>query len=52
VREASFVEIVPGGIEEQRFELELLDGRRVRFPRNFDAAALGRLLELLDRAGR
>lgn len=47
---ASFVEIVPSRVLEQRFEIELVDGRRVRVPVDFDALALSRLLGLLSGA--
>jgi transposase len=44
---ASFIELVPGRSEERRFEIELVDGRRVRVPADFDTPALSRLLALL-----
>lgn len=45
-----FIELVPGRSEERRFEIELVDGRRVRVPADFDAPALRRLLAVLGRA--
>lgn len=41
-----FVEIVARS--EERFELELSGGRRLRVPEQFDAKSLQRLLEVLD----
>jgi hypothetical protein len=41
------VELCGGGIDD-RFELELGGGRRLRIPPGFDAAALGRLLRVLQ----
>jgi transposase len=43
----SFVELIVDGPEDGRFLLELGDGRRLRIPAGFDAAALGRLLTVL-----
>jgi hypothetical protein len=42
------VELIVDRHEDGRFELELGDGRRVRIPMGFDAAALGRLLSVLS----
>ena len=36
-----------GGVVDDRFELELGGGRRLRIPRGFDADALARLLAVL-----
>jgi hypothetical protein len=36
-----------GSVVDDRFELELGGGRRLRIPPRFDAEALGRLLEVL-----
>jgi hypothetical protein len=36
-----------GGVSDDRFELELAGGRRLRIPARFDAAALERLLRVL-----
>jgi transposase len=47
-----FVELIAGPIEERRFEIELVDGRRLRVPPDFDAAALGRLLTVLGSTAR
>ena len=51
-KRGSFVELIAGPIEERRFELELVDGRRLRVPPDFDAAALGRLLAVLGSTAR
>lgn len=45
--EGRFVELIVDGPADGRFELEFGDGRRVRIPVGFDAAALGRLLAVL-----
>jgi len=37
-----------GGVVDDRFELELGGGRRLRIPPRFDAEALGRLLAVLE----
>jgi hypothetical protein len=37
-----------GGVVDDRFELELSGGRRLRIPPAFDAGALGRLLQVLQ----
>lgn len=37
-----------GGVIDDRFELELGGGRRLRIPPSFDAGALGRLLAVLQ----
>ena len=52
VDRGSFVELVASPVEEQRFEIELVDGRRLRIPTEFDAAALGRLLAVLGGTGQ
>jgi transposase len=39
-------------VRAEYFELELSPGRRLRIPMGFDAAALERLLAVLDRPGR
>ena len=52
VERGGFVELIGGPIEERRFEIELADGRRVRVPPAFDAAALERLLGVLASMGR
>jgi len=46
-----FIELVPGRSEERRFEIELVDGRRVRVAADFDAPGLRRLLALLGGTG-
>jgi hypothetical protein len=46
-----FVELPARVVEEPRFELELADGRRLRIPSEFDAAALRRLLSVLSGDG-
>lgn len=51
-QKASFVELIVDRPEQQRFELELGDGRRLHIPAAFEAAALGRLLGVLTEAGR
>jgi hypothetical protein len=43
----NFVELIVEGREERGFLLDLGDGRRLRIPPEFDAAALGRLLTVL-----
>lgn len=50
--ERSFVELIVDGPEDGGFLLELGDGRRLRIPAGFDAAALGRLLTVLGDACR
>ena len=47
-----FIEVSAGVVEDQRFELELADGRRLRIPNGFDAAALQRLLVALNGADK
>lgn len=49
---STFVELVPSRGDERRFEIELVDGRRVRVPANFEAPALSRLLAVLGGTGR
>jgi hypothetical protein len=51
-KRGSFVELIAGPIEERRFEIELVDGRRVHVPPEFDAAALGSLLTVLESTAR
>jgi transposase len=51
-QQGSFVELIAGPAEDRRSELELVDGRRLRVPPDFDAAALGRLLAVLGSGGR
>jgi transcriptional regulator with XRE-family HTH domain len=47
---ASFVEVQSApAASESTFQLELGADRRLHIPSNFDAAALGRLLSLLER---
>jgi len=46
-RAARFVELIVDGHEERGFVLELADGRRLRIPAGFDAAALERVLTVL-----
>jgi len=48
---AAFVEIMAAGGPDERFELELGSGRRLRIPATFDPTALERLLAVLE-AGR
>lgn len=43
-----FVEVVAPVVGDERFELELGDGRRVRIPAGFDRDALVRLLGVLE----
>jgi len=43
----SFIE-VQAALTEERFELELTDGRRLRIPTGFEATALQRLLGVLE----
>lgn len=43
----SFIEVSPA-LAEERFELELTDGRRIRIPSGFTAEALQRLLGVLQ----
>ena len=50
-RAAALVEITAAGGTDERFELELGSGRRLRIPATFDPAALERLLAVLE-AGR
>lgn len=47
---AAFVEITAVGGADERFELEFRSGRRLRIPASFDAAALERLLTVLEAA--
>jgi len=47
----ALVEIVTGATGDDRFELVVGNGRRVHVPASFDAAALVRLLTVLE-AGR
>jgi len=47
VAELPMVELSCGALGDQRFELELGSGRRLRIPPGFDAEALGRLLAVL-----
>ena len=47
----ALVEITAAGGTDERFELELGSGRRLRIPATFDPAALERLLAVLE-AGR
>lgn len=42
------VELSGGGGVDERFELELREGRRLRIPPGFDAEALSRLLAVLQ----
>jgi hypothetical protein len=46
------VELVAGAIADQRFELDLGDGRRLRIPAQFNAASLEGLLVLLAKPAR
>ena len=48
---SAFVEIAAVGGADACFELELGSGRRLRIPASFDAAALGRLLTVLEARG-
>ena len=48
---SAFVEIAAVGGAEACFELELGSGRRRRIPASFDAAALGRLLAVVEARG-
>jgi transposase len=48
---AAFVEITAAGGVDERFELELGSGRRLRIPATFDPAALARLLTVLEAGG-
>jgi len=43
-----FVELMAGSGSDSRFELELSRGRRLRIPATFEAAALERLLSVLE----
>ena len=47
----ALIEVVPRGACDNRFELALSDGRRLHIPASFEAAALERLLAVLE-AGR
>ncbi len=45
----SFVEVrAAAGVGDERFEIELSDGRRLHVPPSFDIAALQRLLDTLE----
>jgi hypothetical protein len=47
----SMIEVVAGagsGVGDARFELHIEGGRRLQIPPSFDAAALRRLLEVLE----
>jgi len=43
-----FVEVVSASISDSRFELQLGNGRRLQIPASFEAAALERLLGVLE----
>jgi transposase len=47
---AAFVEITAAGSLDERFELELGNGRRLRIPARFEPAVLQRLLGVLEAA--
>lgn len=47
--QASFVEVRSTSTADHTFELELDRGRRLRVPASFDAGALVRLLDVLER---
>lgn len=46
-----FVELAGVATQEQRFELELGNGRSLRIPASFDSNALERLLQVLEDRG-
>jgi len=46
----ALVEIVAGATRDDRFEVVVGNGRRVQVPASFDAAALERLLAVLEAA--
>ena len=48
---AALVELTAAGGADARFELELGSGWRLRIPATFDAAALARLLTVLEARG-
>ena len=50
-RPSALVEITPAGGADEHFELELGMGWRLRIPTTFDAAALARLLTVLEARG-
>lgn len=45
---ARFVEVIAAAAGDERFELELGNGRRLRIPTGFEAAALERLLVVVE----
>jgi len=47
-RRTAFVEVIAGGGDDERFELELGNARRLRIPPRFKADALQRLLAVLE----
>lgn len=51
-QKAGFVELIVDRPKDERFELDLADGRRLHIPASFEVAALGRLLSVLTEAGR
>lgn len=50
-RPSALVEITPAGGADEPFELEVRSGWRLRIPASFDAAALVRLLTVLEARG-
>jgi len=48
--EPAFVELLTAGGSDSRFELDLGTGRRLHIPARFEAAALERLLAVLEAA--
>lgn len=45
----ALIEVISGGGIDDRFEVRLANGRSLYVPARFDATALGRLLEVLER---
>jgi transposase len=47
VQPPQFIELIAGAVEDQRFELDLGKGLRLRIPPGFEAAALERVLRVV-----
>jgi hypothetical protein len=45
---ATLLELAPVAMSDERVEVELASGHRLRVPTGFDAASLGRLLSVLQ----
>ncbi len=49
-RQPKFVELAPMSVIDERIEIELSNGHRLRVPASFDAEALSRLVEIVGGA--